>query len=243
MGKNNISSNLNFIRKTLKVLFVLSILSYFGAEYSLEFIVNKINVHYSFFNSIENNWVYFLWLPIPILSIILGFKYKKMGIKCTKNIVGGFIMALILILLGLMAFSNNTERNYSIISDFEYFLNLNLPQDGEVELLNCDTYFDDNKYDYTIIKIYYDDQDVSGLVNSIENNENWILSSDMKSELNLLTSFPHTINNDIYYMIYNETLDEYNKLPQESGTYEIYSCLYNISTKRLEIHKYKYDYR
>ena len=31
------------------------------------------------FNFIKNAWVFWCWLPVPVLSIILGFKYKNAG--------------------------------------------------------------------------------------------------------------------------------------------------------------------
>ena len=49
------------------------------------------------------------------------------------------------------------------------------------------------------------------------------------------------INNN--YSIYNKTLDEYNKLPVNSGDYQIFTMIYDSSKKILEVHKFMYKYK
>ena len=52
----------------------------------------------------ENMWVFFLFLPVPIASIVFGFYLKKKGYKYKKNVVVGIIMAALLCIYGSFNF-------------------------------------------------------------------------------------------------------------------------------------------
>jgi hypothetical protein len=87
-----------------------------------------------------------------------------------------------------------------------------------------------------------DKEDVSILENSIEESNNWILSTKLKSELKILLPTQFRSSDNVYYSIYNKTTNEYNTIPNESREYEIYSMYYDKSLKQLSIHKYKYNF-
>ena len=193
---------------------------------------------------IENHiWVFWCWLPIPVLSIILGFKYKNAGFKCTKNIVGGFIIGFLMLIYGSFCLMPTFEQDYNKIDAYKNYIDAPLPNNGELEIQNWGTYFDEDKTNYTIINVYYDKEDVNYLVNSIENSNNWILSKEIKSELKILIPSQLKSDFDSYYSIYNKTTNEYNTLPTIAGNYEIYAMKYDKSDKHLEIHKFDYNYK
>lgn len=52
----------------------------------------------------ENMWLFFLFTPIPISSIILGYIQKEKGRGCTKNIIVGFIITILLCIYGSFTF-------------------------------------------------------------------------------------------------------------------------------------------
>lgn len=193
---------------------------------------------------IENHiWVFWCWLPIPVLSIILGFKYKNAGFKCTKNIVGGFIIGFLMLIYGSFCLMPTFEQDYNKIDAYKNYIDAPLPNNGELEIQNWGTYFDEDKTNYTIINVYYDKEDVNDLVNGIENSNNWILSKEIKSELKILIPSQLKSDFDAYYSIYNKTTNEYNTLPTIAGNYEIYAMKYDKSDKHLEIHKFDYNYK
>lgn len=64
----------------LIILFILTIFSIYGASLTLDVVLGDKPA----ILSNDYIWVFWFWLPIPILSIILGFKYKSHGFKCTK---------------------------------------------------------------------------------------------------------------------------------------------------------------
>lgn len=230
-----------FIKNGMIILFIITILSLWGALYSIE-LVQKTNPQHGF-NFTKNMWVFWCFLPISILSIVLGFKYKNAGFKCTKNIVAGFIVGFLLLIYGSFSMFPTFEEDYNKINDYKEIIDAKLPSDGELEIQNWETYFDEDKTEYVIINAYYDMEDVSNLVDSIENSNNWILSKEIKSELKIFIPTTLSSDDDAYYSIYNKTTDEYNILPINNGNYEIYAMKYDKSDKKLEIHKFKYLYR
>lgn len=234
-------NNLNSIKYGMLILFIITIASLWGSLYTVSLINEVVPQHG--FNFTKNLWVLWCWLPIPILSIILGFKYKNTECKCTKNIVCGFIVGFILLIYGSFCLFPTFSQDYSKINNYKDIINAKLPNNGELEIHNLDTYFDEDKTEYTIINAYYDKADVSNLVNSIENSNTWILSKEIKSELKIFISFQLYSDHDAYYSIYNKTTNQYNTLPETPGNYEIYTMKYDKSDKHLEIHKFKYSYK
>ena len=233
--------NPNFIKAFMIILFIITICSLWGALWSVS-LVDKINPQHGF-NFTKNTWVFWCWLPIPILSIILGFKYKNAGFKCTKNIVGGFIIGFLLLVYGSFSLFPTFSQDYSKIDSYRSIISAQLPSNGELEIQDWETYFDEDKTNYTIINAYYDKEDVSSLVNSIEYNSNWILSKEIKSELKILIPSQLRSDDDAYFSIYNKTTNQYNVLPEIAGEYEIYAMKYDKSDKHLEIHKFNYLYK
>lgn len=221
-------------------LFILTIGTLWGALWSYS-LIDELNPQHAF-NFLKNTWIFWCWLPIPITSIVLGYKYKNKGINCTKNIVGGFIIVFLLLIYGSFCLMPTFNEDYSKINDYKNYIDANIPSSGELEIHYWGNYFDDDKKEYSIINVYYDKEDVSDLVSSIENSKNWILSTKIKSELKILLPSQFRAKEDLYYSVYNKTINEYNTIPNESGVYEIYAMRYDKTKKELTIHKYKLMY-
>ena len=96
--------------------------------------------------------------------------------------------------------------------------------------------------EYTTINAYYAQVDVTELVESIENNPNWTLSKEFRTEMNAFLTSSLVPDDDAYFSIYNKTTNEYNVLPEKSGEYEIYAMKYDKSDKKLQIDKFKISY-
>lgn len=234
-------SNPDFIKKGMSILFVITILSFWLAIFSFQ-IVNECIPHH-FINEFKNMWIFWCWLPIPILSIILGFKFNKADFKCTKNIIAGFVVGFLLIVFGSFCLSPIHSVDYKKMDEYRNVIDAKLPDNGELVIENWDICSSDDKTECTIINSYYSNEDVSDLVNSIENSNNWFLSTEIKSALELLIPLGLYSDEDAYFSIYNKTTNQYNALPKQSGNYEIYAMKYDKSEKHLEIYKYKYFYK
>lgn len=80
------------------LLFVASLLSILGAL-ALVGAMSKANGLF-----VENMWIFFLMVPIPLSSFIFGLILKSKGYKYKKNIVAGLIMTFILCMYGSFVF-------------------------------------------------------------------------------------------------------------------------------------------
>ncbi len=87
---------------TSNILFAASLLSILGALVLLDFITQEDYLY------LENMWMFFLFTPIPISSIIFGFVMKARGYKYKKNIVIGIIMTIFLCIYGSFTFIFNS---------------------------------------------------------------------------------------------------------------------------------------
>lgn len=91
------------IKLLLNVSFALTIISIFIPEiyYGVSEDFTKLNY-----------LLYWFMLPFPLISFYLGNKYKNMGFECTKNIIGGICVALLLVIYGFLTMgAYNTENN------------------------------------------------------------------------------------------------------------------------------------
>lgn len=233
--------NTKFLKVFMILLFILTIATLWMAIGSIG-IVDKINPQHGF-NYIKNVWVLWCWLPIPIASIVLGYRYRKIGLNCTKNIVAGYIIGFLLLIYGAFSLFPTYEEDYNKIDDYRDIVNANIPNNGELEIQEWGTYFDEDKTEYSLIIAYYDKEDVSDLEFSIINNNTWIPSKEIKSELRIFIPSQLRADNDAYFSIYNKTTNQYNAIPEAAGNYEIYAMKYDKSDKKLEIHKFNYSYK
>lgn len=80
------------------VLFFASLLSIMGALV----LVGAVSSANGLF--VENMWLFFLFTPVPIISIVFGFVLKSKGYKYKKNVVVGFIMLFFLCIYGSFTF-------------------------------------------------------------------------------------------------------------------------------------------
>ena len=80
------------------VLFVLSLLSVFGALA----LVGKVSKDP--LETTENMWLFFLFTPLPVASIVAGLLWKARGCRYKKNVVAGIVMTALLCLYGLFTF-------------------------------------------------------------------------------------------------------------------------------------------
>ncbi|MGE5456703.1 MAG: YcxB family protein [Ignavibacteriales bacterium] len=242
---NKDSSSYRKIKKNLIALFILTILSpYIGSGIVLLLEVKTDVQNNLFTNFTDNMWVMFLFLPIPILSIILGFIYRKKGVKCTKNIVGGFIIAILLITYGSFTFMFNFETNYSEISSYEKVIGIDdIPTKGKYIKTEWST-------DYLINHItnyvmFTDSVEIRKFKSDIEKSNNWILKEEINS--NLYIFIPNSLicqsKENCYYSVYIEEINSYNTIPEETDIYHIFAMAFNPKYSSLQIEDFEYIYK
>ena len=220
------------------LLFVLSICTIWGALIGVA-ILSGINQAMT-----ENMWVFFLFLPVPIASIVFGFYLKKKGYKYKKNVIVGAIMAALLCIYGSFTFIFSdiySHSDYPIVNA-EQMLKIDIPEHSRINTQDWTkgTQSVPRGYIYSTSDIYFDDTAVEQFEKNISNDAKWI--SDIPNDMVGITSYFCDIQTSDYYIIYNKDTGEFNKLPSESGTYVFINVLYNAESNTMKLVEYKIEY-
>ena len=220
------------------ILFVLSICTVLGAMICASILSGSNQV------MTENMWAFFLFLPIPIVSIIFGFYLKKKGYKYKKNVIVGLIMAIVLCIYGSFTFIFADVYSHSDepILNAEQTMNIDIPEHSHINTQDWTqgTQSIPRGYVYFTSDIYFEDSAVEEFERKLSSEEKWI--SDIPTDLVGITSYFCDIQKSDYYVIYNKDTKEFNQLPSESGTYEFINILYNSESNTMMLVEYKIDY-
>jgi len=185
----------NNIKVFMIILFILTILSLWGALFTWSLVGIKSENSFGF-DLFKYMWVFWLWLPIPILSIILGFIFKSKGVKCTKNIVAGFIIGFLLLIYGSFSF---------IFKDLNDYTNsiFVITQDEHTEEIN---YYEVN-YKLNSRKTKKFESDVEEIYYATNCFDSFVKNGDIENKLTLDTcKIEDENNNEI------ELTDEFQKI-------------------------------
>nr|MBQ8252389.1 YcxB family protein [Lachnospiraceae bacterium] len=218
------------------ILVALTFLSLFGAMITL-FLVSKDTPNALF---IKHIWVFWLWIPLPVLSLAFGIKYGK---KAMMNRVTGAVMAGVLFVFGCLCFLPNMEPEYETIFRYQAITFVPLPDEGELTEQTFDTYFSENITNMTKIDAYIEKEEAKEFERAVKEDDMWISDEDLR-KTDLFIRLPITMMNweNVWYLIYNETSGTYNCLPETDGQYRMCVMMYDASERHLEINEYDYAY-
>ncbi len=225
--------------RTVSLLLFLLSIGTIGGAMLVVFILTGLNKAIT-----ENMWAFFLFLPIPIASILYGFYLKKKGYKYKKNIIVGFIMAIVLCIYGSFTFlfGNVYSHSDAPIEKAEYLLQIDIPPHSQINTQDwtVGTQNVPRGYIYSTTDIYFDDGDVKEFESSLDVDDKW-LSSIPAGIVGITSDFCETHTSD-YYIIYNKDTGEFNKLPPENGTYDFINVLYNAENNTMKLVEYQIEY-
>lgn len=191
----------------------------------------------------ENMWVFFLFVPIPIASIIIGVLLKKKGLKYKKNIVAGIIMTIFLCIYGSMAFTSDFyDHSEDHVLRVEDYVNIDIP---EANLINTEDWTDSTQSstrEKSLYEsdIYFDESQVSEFERQLEKDEKWL--SVVPNELIGILSVWCSYQSYDYTLIYNVDTGEYNTLPAETGTYHFICIGYWEEENKMNIVEYNIEF-
>lgn len=191
----------------------------------------------------DYTWIFWCFIPIPLLSIILGYHFKKKGLKCKKNIIAGIIMTTLLFIFGLSWLGDpNDLTDYQEFYQYNKYLGVTLPSEA--------TYV---KSKYTlegIVLIHHNlffsnYEEIDKMLNEIKENSNWKLKEDLSTNISFLIPFRNSCSgsNSCYYSVYIEELDKYNVYPIEAGDYHIVVMNFNKNDLVLTLDEYLLNYK
>ena len=231
------------MKNVLFILFIVTILSFFLALGTWYLVIEYYNLEEFMRNSYR--WIMLFYLPIPIITTIVGWIYYNKGHSCMKNIVSGVIVFFAILGFGVSAFRNDNiyfeyQKDMSYLNNYKDIMKLPVvPKEGRLYYLeNYEECYSikGNSYacDYLVAEI----EDYDKFEKYLFDNEYWKNNEDVIEELkDFFMDYP----TKFYYSIYNKTLDEYNVIPSEVGEYETYIMEYLPSFAYLRIIKINYE--
>lgn len=225
------------------VLLLLFILSFFTLFFAIA-IVGQLTGQTGAMT--ENMWVFFLFVPIPLASFILGIIYKPKGFKATKNIVAGAIFTILLVIYGSFTFMFNDIylHDYSYIDRIEAQIGFDLPDSGTITTQDWasgeQTGTENVRYIYSSDVVFTNEDEIAKFNEEISQSELWMttVSTPLLGQIPSMFSYLPSFNQYDYFMIYNADLEIYNSLPEESGTYAFTFIAYDSQNGTMKIGEY-----
>lgn len=193
------------IRSLLIAMFVLSLLSIFIALFVVQISVQTSPIPDFGFTMIEHMWKFFLIIPLPLTSTVLGIVYRKKGYKCKKNVIAGVIMCVLLPVYGSFTFMFNDQigHEFKYVRDIEYSVGIDLPDNGYVSYK-----LDKSTQTVTSAMVKFDDKnEILNTVsadNRFKRDTNSIPSNFVKAY-----DLAATSNYD-FFLLYDKTCGEFN---------------------------------
>ena len=197
-------------------------------SFSIASMIGEANI-FGVAGIIRYSWVMLLFIPIGILSIVIGFKLKNSTQKYKKNFVVSFICLPLLIIFGSYRFIFNSVVSYDVneISIIEEKINFEIPRDIKVATNKLDL------YDISYLKIL-NSESKDMFEQEVENNQLWQkeLQPEIKSLLPLNIQYESEIFE--YFVFFNITSNKYN-IPPLRGQNECIFIAYDCDLQRLII--------
>lgn len=224
------------------LLNILLIATLFSGIFSFYIFANAV-YHVPVSLQFQYAWIYWILLIIPILSIVFGFKYKNV-VKTKYNIIAGFIMGILLLILACYFTVPSIDKTtYSSVKEYQNILHISIPKNGYYYKDKQELHFLYNFDGISVssINAYYKDKIIfQQLDKEIKKNTSWLSYSDLDEVEKML---PYELRSKKhYYLIYNKTTEEYNIVPDKEGKYSFVTAVYVPKVQQLEIYEYNLDY-
>lgn len=220
------------------LLFVLSVCSLFLALFVAAGMTGENGI------MDENVWVLFLFIPIPISSIVFGYYLMNKGYKYKKNIIAGFIMAPLLFIYGSFSFAfwNVYSHSDEPILNAEQMMDIDIPTHSSINTRDWSNEEQSSHrgYIHYASDIYFEDEVADEFEEDLPNDPKWI--TQIPNDMVGITSYFCDSQTSDYYLIYNKDTNEFNKLPSESGTYVFINILYDAENNSMQLIEYKIEY-
>lgn len=221
------------------VLFVLTLLSIFFAMAA--FILMS---GFSGSPDIGDIWVFFLFTPIPLASLCFGLFAKKKGYSFKKNIVAGIIIFGLLCVYGSFAFvfKDITTESPELYLEAEELTGIDLPEYTSIRTQDWTTGSQNVSRGYIFETSTIEMTNVSSesFRSRIQRDDRWL--KEIPTMLIGITSGYSTHPHYEYTLIYNVNTDEFNTLPEESGTYRFINIVFSAERDRLMVVDYEIEY-
>lgn len=181
---------------------------------------------------VRNSWVMHFFIPIGIMSIVIGSCLMIMGYSYKKNFIIAFICIPLLFILGSFRFIfDNIHYEPQKVIILEEKTALDLPEKVKIATMDFEN------YNISYVKIT-NREEKSAFEENITNNDKW--STEVKATLirsmpiELWTEMPDGKGEFDYFVFYNVDTKQYNNFT-ESGKYDCVFIAYDEDLSRMII--------
>ena len=193
--------------------------------------------------AIDTAWVFYMFAPIPIASIVVGTVMKKRKQKGAANIVVGIIMTVILCAFGSFCFiDTGISYDQKPLLEAEGKIGIDLPE--PVNMATRDWTIGEQTvargYIYYVSDIYFEEKEQNELERQISSGDKW-LPSVPSNMVGLFCSLAEPSQYDAI-LLYNVDTGELNTPPETSGSYRFIALLYNRKQAHVQMVEYTIDY-
>ncbi len=220
------------------ILFIASIATIFGGMAGV-FLAAQFSDH-----PYPDLWVYFLFLPIPIASIVFGIVAKCKGHPQKKNVIVGIIMAVVLTLYGsfTFVFSAIYTDDPVGVNRIEYYMDIDIPEYRKITTQNLGNGTDPTAeyYRWYTSEVYFDKESSQVLLETVRADDRFMCG--VPSELIGLTDSGFYSGDNQYVLFYNVYTKQYNEYPSESGIYRIIMVRFDVDDSCMYIEEYNINY-
>lgn len=215
-------------RKTLgNILFVLALLSPM-VSFILSSRIGEVEI-FGMAGMLKYTWVMWLFIPICVLSILIGIQLKKNNQGYKKNLIVGCICLVPLVLFGSYRFIFSSDVSYDVnrMTMIEEKTKINLPNQVKIGTIKMDTYY------LSYAKITNAESKIA-FEQEMKDSSLW--QSELSSKIKTLLPINVQVESSSFdsFVFYNVTKKEYNNYPYD-GTYECVFIAYDYQMQRLMI--------
>ena len=192
--------------KKLSILFTLSIASIITALFVVA-TFSALSPLPDFPNTMtEYMWIFLLFIPIPLTSLVLGIMYKRKGYKCKRNIIGGVIISFVLLIYGsfTFAFASETSHDESYLQKIEQQVNFEFP---EAQYISIDYGYTYGCESFAMAK--FDESDEQHLITKMQAS-GWKTDKPLIPADSIYSIVTHISTEYDYFAVFSLTDDAYN---------------------------------
>ena len=234
--KGKINFNNHHKKKLVDILYVISVFLIF---FSLILFQSGIKI----------NPVTYLIEIIPIITLVVGIRFKTNEKLNSKKDISISICCIVFVLVSLILLQFGVHIGPYKLNDigkkldYKEFISIDIHDDAEISetSTNNPKIGKEKERNYEII---LNIKDKSNIKKSMKDSKNWIKGYLLKSDLYIfIDDFDY--NDSSYYLIYNSDNKEYNSVPESTGIYKYYVASYNpnINNGNIEISEFYYQYK
>lgn len=175
---------------------------------------------------VRYSWIALLFVPVSIVSFVVGYKLKKQGTKYKKNVIISYITIPLLLIVGSYAWLMNDMYDYKIepINSVETKANIDLPDNIKYATMHCED------YDISFIKILGEKETFEQqLISSFK----WTTETNSLFKYSFPDIFISETHSFDYYTFFNCSDNTYNQISMSNEKHECVIIGYDCDTGKI----------